>query len=72
MHDFLVFLQGEPFMARVLTLDEVARYLRVHQSTVHRLLKKKELPGFKMVSDWRFNVESIDTIGWRRLKLNLR
>ncbi len=58
--DFLVFLQGEPFMARVLTLDEVARYLRVHQSTVYRLLKKKELPGFKMGSDWRFNVESID------------
>jgi excisionase family DNA binding protein len=70
--DFLIFLQGEPFMARVLTLDEVARYLRVHQSTVYRLLKKKELPGFKMGSDWRFNVESIDTIGWRRLKLNLR
>jgi excisionase family DNA binding protein len=47
-------------MARVLTLDEVARYLRVHQSTVYRLLKKKELPGFKVGSDWRFNVESID------------
>ena len=47
-------------MARVLTLDEVARYLRVHQSTVYRLLKKKELPGFKVGSDWRFDVESID------------
>jgi excisionase family DNA binding protein len=47
-------------MARVLTLDEVARYLRVHQSTVYRLLKKKELPAFKVGSDWRFNVESID------------
>jgi hypothetical protein len=23
-------------------------------------LKKKELPGFKMGSDWRFNIESID------------
>ena len=47
-------------MARVLTLDEVARYLRVHQSTVYRLLKKKELPAFKVGSDWRFDVESID------------
>jgi excisionase family DNA binding protein len=47
-------------MERVLTLDEVAQYLRVHQSTVYRLLKKKELPGFKMGSDWRFNIESID------------
>lgn len=47
-------------MARVMTLDEVAQYLRVHPSTVYRLLKKKELPGFKMGSDWRFNLESID------------
>ena len=59
--NFPAFLQGgKPFMARVLTLDEVARYLRVHQSTVYRLLKKKELPGFKVGSDWRFDVESID------------
>jgi excisionase family DNA binding protein len=47
-------------MERVLTLEEVAQYLRVHPSTVYRLLKKKELPAFKMGSDWRFNVESID------------
>jgi excisionase family DNA binding protein len=57
---FCHFEKGEPFMERVLTLDEVAQYLRVHQSTVYRLLKKKELPGFKMGSDWRFNIESID------------
>ena len=47
-------------MERVLTLEEVAQYLRVHPSTVYRLVKKKELPAFKMGSDWRFNVESID------------
>ena len=61
MHEFPgISTRGKPFMARVLTLDEVARYLRVHQSTVYRLLKKKELPGFKVGSDWRFDVESID------------
>jgi excisionase family DNA binding protein len=50
-------------MAEVLRLEEVARYLRVHPSTIYRLLKKKELPAFKVGSDWRFNLESIDR--WR-------
>ena len=50
-------------MARVMTLEEVATYLRVHPSTIYRLLKRKELPAFKVGSDWRFNQESIDR--WR-------
>jgi excisionase family DNA binding protein len=50
-------------MARVMTLEEVAEYLRVHPSTIYRLLKKKQLPAFKVGSDWRFNLESIDN--WR-------
>jgi len=50
-------------MARVMTLEEVAGYLRVHPSTIYRLLKKKQLPAFKVGSDWRFNLESIDR--WR-------
>jgi len=50
-------------MAMVLTLEEVASYLRVHPSTIYRLLKKKQLPAFKVGSDWRFNLESIDR--WR-------
>jgi excisionase family DNA binding protein len=47
-------------MAQVMILDEVAAYLRVHPSTVYRLLKHKQIPAFKMGSDWRFNQESID------------
>ena len=50
-------------MANVLTLEEVASYLRVHPSTIYRLVKKKLLPAFKVGSDWRFNLESIDR--WR-------
>jgi excisionase family DNA binding protein len=50
-------------MANVMTLEEVARYLRVHPSTIYRLLKKRQLPAFKVGSDWRFNQESIDR--WR-------
>jgi excisionase family DNA binding protein len=49
--------------APILTLENVAQYLRVHPSTIYRLLKKKQLPAFKVGRDWRFNLESIDR--WR-------
>jgi len=45
---------------RVLTVREIAEYLRVHQTTVYRLLKTNQLPGFRIGSDWRFNIEVID------------
>jgi len=47
----------------LLTLENVAEYLHVHPSTIYRLLKKKQLPAFKVGRDWRFNRESIDR--WR-------
>jgi excisionase family DNA binding protein len=48
---------------RVLTVKEVADYLHVHQSTIYRMLKRSQLPAFRVGSDWRFNVETIDR--WR-------
>lgn len=47
-------------MVRVLTLEETAAYLRVHPSTIYRLLKNHQIPAFKIGSDWRFNQDSID------------
>ena len=52
-----------PTEAKVITINELADYLRVHRSTLYRLLKKGQLPGFKIGSDWRFNIEAIDK--WR-------
>jgi excisionase family DNA binding protein len=43
-----------------MTLEEVAAFLRVHQSTVYRLLRTRSIPAFKMGSDWRFNQASIE------------
>jgi excisionase family DNA binding protein len=48
---------------RILTVSDLSDYLRVHRSTVYRLLKKGQLPSFKIGSDWRFNLEAIDQ--WR-------
>lgn len=49
--------------SKVLTVKETADYLRIHTSTIYRLLKKRQLPAFRVGSDWRFNVEDIDH--WR-------
>jgi excisionase family DNA binding protein len=47
-------------MANVLTLEEAAEFLKVHPSTIYRLVKNRSLPAFKMGSDWRFNQESLE------------
>ena len=47
-------------MAPVLTVNELSDYLKVHPSTIYRLLKTGQLPGFRIGSDWRFNVEAIE------------
>jgi excisionase family DNA binding protein len=49
---------GNP--ARVMTVNELADFLRVHRSTVYRLLKTNSLPAFRVGSDWRFNTETVN------------
>jgi excisionase family DNA binding protein len=44
-------------------VNEVADYLRVHRSTIYRLLRQHGIPAFRIGSDWRFNIEEIDR--WR-------
>jgi excisionase family DNA binding protein len=45
---------------RVMTVEELAAYLKIHRSTIYRLLTNEGLPGFKIGSDWRFKVADID------------
>jgi excisionase family DNA binding protein len=47
----------------ILTVAELAKYLRVNRFTIYKLLKARRLPAFKIGSDWRFNREQIDQ--WR-------
>ena len=47
-------------LSLVLTVREVSEYLHVHPTTVYRLLRSKQIPGFRVGSDWRFGIESID------------
>jgi excisionase family DNA binding protein len=44
----------------IMNLPEVSKYLRVHSSTVYRLLSARILPGYKVGRVWRFNKSQVD------------
>jgi excisionase family DNA binding protein len=44
----------------LMTLQEVADYLRVTRSTIHRILKRNQIPAFRIGRHWRFNLEEIN------------
>ena len=50
----------------IMTVREVAAYLRVHTSTIYRLCKRKEIPAFRVGGDWRFRRSAIDS--WLQTK----
>lgn len=56
-------------LPRVVTVKELSEYLRVHPSTIYKLVRRGELPGFRIGTDWRFNLDVLDN--WY-LKRSLR
>jgi excisionase family DNA binding protein len=44
----------------LMTIDEVADYLRVKKRTVYDWVKKGKIPAIKAVGLWRFRRERID------------
>ncbi|MBL4584246.1 MAG: helix-turn-helix domain-containing protein [Pseudomonadales bacterium] len=45
----------------ILTLKEVAEYLKLAEKTAYRLAQKGKLPGFKVGGSWRFKREDIES-----------
>ena len=46
----------------IMTVDEVAEYLKLSKITVYKLTQKGEIPGFRIGSSWRYNRDKIDEI----------
>jgi len=44
----------------ILTLDEVAAYLKAGKRTVYRLAADKKIPAFKLGGTWRFRRGELD------------
>ena len=43
----------------VMTLNEVAEYLRIPRSTVYKLVQEGRIPGQKVGRQWRFRRETV-------------
>ena len=54
----------------ILTLEEVAGYLKIDRITVYRLLAQKQLPAFKVGNQWRFKRKMIEA--WLRKNSNFQ
>lgn len=44
----------------ILTIDEVAAYLKAGKRTVYRLAASGKLPAFKLGGTWRFRRSNLD------------
>jgi excisionase family DNA binding protein len=52
----------------LLTVKQVADYLKIDKFTVYRLVTQGKLPAYKVGSQWRFNRKLLDR--WLRQNLN--
>jgi excisionase family DNA binding protein len=44
----------------IMTVREVADYLKIAEKTAYRLVLDKKIPGFKVGNSWRFRAKEID------------
>lgn len=50
-------VKGKPSL---MTIDELAKYLRMKKVTIYKHSQEGKLPGFKVGSKWRFKKSTID------------
>lgn len=59
-------MSRSPSTSDVLTLEELARYLRVPPDAVEQQALQGRIPGRKIRDDWRFHRSAVDE--WLRLR----
>ena len=52
---------GSDEMPDMMTIAEVAKYLKLHELTVRRLAREGELPAFKVGRQWRIKRDLLET-----------
>jgi excisionase family DNA binding protein len=57
-------IPSSPADNAIMTIGEVADYLKVTERTIYRLAGAKQIPAFKVGGSWRFSKADID--GWIR------
>ena len=60
-HTLLLFTVRDKLMSdEILTIQELAVYLKLNEKTAYRLAGEGKLPGFKVGGSWRFKREDIE------------
>ena len=54
-------MASSPGAGAILTIKEVADYLKVTERTIYRLAAAKQIPAFKVGGSWRFSRADIDS-----------
>lgn len=44
----------------LMTIDDLARYLKVTRRTIYEWLKLHKIPAVKLIGQWRFRKDKID------------
>ena len=57
-------------MEELITIQQLANYLKVDRFTVYRLVTQKRIPAFKVGGQWRFKREMIDS--WLMRNSNMK
>lgn len=47
--------------AELLTIDDLSNYLKVSRRTIYEWLKRNKIPALKIVGQWRFRKDTIDS-----------
>lgn len=55
-------LKRTPIVDEILTLEEVATYLKVTPRTIYRMLDEDQIPAFKIRGAWRFRKDEIEAM----------
>ena len=53
-------MASSPDTSGIMTVGEVADYLKVTERTIYRLAAAKKMPAFKVGGNWRFSKADID------------
>ena len=51
---------GKEMRSNMMTVQEVAAYLRISRFSVYNMVKKGELPAMKVLNKLRFNLEDLE------------
>jgi excisionase family DNA binding protein len=54
------FIQGMDNDDKIMTLEEVAEYLRVKPQTIYTWSQEKKIPAAKLGKEWRYKKSMID------------